>query len=172
MSWITTWTESRNNMSWISLIEWNSWTTQVSAVRDAQQVARRKPLYSWYCPSWCLDAKNTFQSVHGFSPFQLAICQNPSFPCAFTDKAPVLLTTQHNKIINGHLNIIHKAPEAFIMNSNSENILRALRLNICTSNGNIFVSGDSVCYKQAFSRRWRSAAKVLGNDGQQVLVKQ
>ena len=67
---------------------------------------------------------------------------------------------------------IHKAPEAFIMNSNSEKILRALRLNICTSNGNIFVSGDSVCYKQAFSRRWRSAAKVLGNDGQQVLVKQ
>ena len=102
MSWITTWTESRNNMSWISLIEWNSWTTQVSAVRDAQQVARRKPLYSWYCPSWCLDAKNTLQSVHGFSPFQLAICQNASFPCAFTDKAPVLLTTQHNKIINGH----------------------------------------------------------------------
>ena len=146
--------------------------TQLSAVRDAQQVARRKPLYSWYCPPWCLNAKNTFQSVHGFSPFQLLICQNLSFPCAFTDKAPALLTTQHNKIISGHLNITHKAQEAFIMNSNSEKIWRALRLNICTSNGNISVSGDSVYYKQASSRRWRNAAKVLGNDGQQVLVKQ
>ena len=27
--------------------------------------------------AWCLNAENTLQNVHGFSPFQLAIGQNP-----------------------------------------------------------------------------------------------
>ena len=50
----------------------NSSTTKVSAVRDAQQSARRKPLQLRYCPSLVLNAKNTLQSMHGFSLFQLA----------------------------------------------------------------------------------------------------
>ena len=57
------------------------------------------------------------------------------------------------------------------MNKNSEKIQRALRDNICTSNDNIFVTSDSVYYKEASDRRWRGPAKVLGKDGQQVLVK-
>ena len=40
-----------------------------------------------------------------------------------------------------------------------------------TSNDNIFVTGDSVYYKQASTRRWTGPAKVLRKDGQQVLVK-
>ena len=77
--------------------------------------------------AWCLNAKNTW---HGFSPFQLEIGQNPWLPCAFTDKPPLILMTKHSKIISDHLNIIHKAQEAFIMNKNSEKIRRALRQNI------------------------------------------
>ena len=57
------------------------------------------------------------------------------------------------------------------MNENSEKIQRALRHKMHTSNDNIFVSGDSVCYKRASNRRWRGPAKVLRKDGQQVLVK-
>ena len=121
--------------------------------------------------AWCLNAKNTLQNVHGFSPIQLAIGQNPSLPCAFTDKPPALSMIQHSKIISDHLNIIHKAREAFIMNENSEKIRKTLRHNIRTSNDNIFVTGDSVYYKRASNRRWRGPAKVLGKDGQQVLVK-
>ena len=41
--------------------------------------------------AWCLNAKNTLQNAHGFSPFQLAAYQNPSLPCAFTDKTPSTL---------------------------------------------------------------------------------
>ena len=41
--------------------------------------------------AWCLNAKNTLQNVHGFSPFQLAIGENLSLPCTFTDKLPALL---------------------------------------------------------------------------------
>ena len=72
--------------------------------------------------------------------------------------------TKHSKIISDHLNIIHKAREAFIMNKNSEKIQRTLRQNIRTSNDNIFVTGDSVYYKQGSNRRWRGPAKVLGKD--------
>ena len=121
--------------------------------------------------AWCLNAKNNLQNAHGFSPFQLAAYQNPSLPCAFTDKLPALLMTQHSKIISYHLNIIHKAQEAFTMNESSEKIRRARRHNIRTSHDNIFVTGDCVYYKRASDRRWRGPPKVLGQDGQQVLVK-
>ena len=66
--------------------------------------------------AWCQNAKNTLQNTHGFSPFQLAIGQNQSLPCTFTDKSPALSMTQHKKIISDHLNIIHKAQEALIIN--------------------------------------------------------
>ena len=82
--------------------------------------------------------------MHGFSPFQLGIGQNPSLSCAFTENNPALSMTQHIKIIRDYLNIIHKAREAFIMNKNSEQIQTTLRHNIGTSNGNIFVTINSV----------------------------
>ena len=121
--------------------------------------------------AWCLNAKNSLQNVHGFSPFQLAIGQNPSLPCAFSDKLPALSKVDHSNIIRQHLNTLHKAREAFVMNENSEKIRRALRHNVRTSNDNIYVTGDSVYYKRACDRRWRGPAVVLGKDGQQVLVK-
>ena len=31
--------------------------------------------------SWCINAKNSLHSVHGFSPYQLAIGKNPKLPC-------------------------------------------------------------------------------------------
>ena len=121
--------------------------------------------------NWFLNAINTLQNVHGFSPFQLEISQNPSLSCTFTDKSPALSMIQLSKIISDNLNIIHKPQEAFMMNKNSEKIQRALRHNICTSNNNIFVTGDSVCYKRSSDRKRRGPAKVLGKDGQQVQVK-
>ena len=51
---------------------------------------------------------------------------------------PAILMTQHSKIISNHLNIIHKAQEAFKTNKNCEKIRRALRHNMCTSNENIW----------------------------------
>ena len=82
--------------------------------------------------------KTLLKNVHEFSPFQLAIGQNPSLPCAFTGKPPALSMTQYSKIIRDYLNIIHKAQEALIMNKNSEQIRTALRHKISTSNDNIF----------------------------------
>ena len=69
---------------------------------------------------------------------------------------------QTNEIIRQHPNNIHKATEAFTMTENSEKICKAFRHNVQTSNNNIFVTGDSVFYKQARDRRWSEKAKVLG----------
>ena len=147
----------------------NSSTTKVSAVRDAQQSARRKPLQLRYCPSLVPKCQKHLTKHAWILP--ISVSQNPSLPCKFTDKLWALSTTQHSKIISDHLNITRKAWETFIMNENSEKIQRALRHKMHTSNDNIFVSGDSVCYKRASNRRWRGPAKVLRKDGQQVLVK-
>ena len=38
------------------------------------------------------------------------------------------------------------------------------------SNENIFLSGNSVCYKCACNRNWRGPAIVLIKEGQQALV--
>ena len=40
--------------------------------------------------AWCTNAKNSLTNVHQFSPFQLAIGQNPVLPSTSHDKPPVL----------------------------------------------------------------------------------
>ena len=57
------------------------------------------------------------------------------------------------------------------MSENSEKLRGALKSNVQASNDNIFVTGDSVYYKQACDRRWRRPARDLGKGSQQVLVK-
>ena len=111
--------------------------------------------------------------MHGFSHFswQLAKIHHPLLPWAFTDTPSAPAMKQHSKFISGHLNIIQKTPEAFITNKISDKIRRALRHNIRTSNDSIFLTGDSAYYKRAPDRRSKGSAKVLGKNGQQVLVK-
>ena len=121
--------------------------------------------------AWCTNAKNSLQNVHGFSPFQLALSQNPKLPSMINDKLPAYTPQSSNKILMDNLNVIHKAREAFIMSENSERICRALNHNIRTSNDTKFLCGDVVYYKRANDRRWHGPGKVLGVDGWQVLVK-
>ena len=50
-------------------------------------------------------------------------------------------------------------------------ICRALRSNIRTNGDLKYVTVDSVYFKRVSEKRWRGPGKVLGKDGQQVLVK-
>ena len=101
---------------------------------------------------WCTNAKNSLQNVHGFSPFQLALGQNPKLPFMINDKPPAHTPQSSSKILMDNLNAIHKAQEAFIMSENSERICRALNHNIRTSNDTKFLSGNVVYYKRANDR--------------------
>ena len=121
--------------------------------------------------AWCINAKNSLASVHGFSPYQLSIGTNPCLPNVLNDKAPALTATPSSKVVAENLQAMHKAREAFVQSENSERIRRALRHNIRPSGDIKYVSGDSVYYKRNDASEWHGPGKVLGQDGQQVLVK-
>ena len=39
---------------------------------------------------WCVNAKNSLQNVHGFSPYQLVFGHNPAYPNIFNDEPPAM----------------------------------------------------------------------------------
>ena len=48
---------------------------------------------------WAISAKNSLQSVHGFSPFQLVFGRNPNLPNILEDKPPALEGTTSSEIV-------------------------------------------------------------------------
>ena len=121
--------------------------------------------------AWALNAKNSLQNCHGFSPYQLSVGSNPKLPCAFSDLPPALTHDATSKIIKQNLDALHRAREAFIRAENSERIRRALRNNIRSANVNTYFTGDLVYYKRNDNRKWHGPGTVIGRDGCQVLIK-
>ena len=121
--------------------------------------------------AWCVIAKNSLANVHGFSPFQLALGQNPKLPSIFHDKPPALSPINTNKILTDNLLLLHRTRQAYIASESSEKICRALNHNVRTSGDIKYITGDSFYFKRANERRWREPGKVLGQDGHQVQVK-
>ena len=63
--------------------------------------------------AWCLNAKNSLENVHGFSPFQFVFGQKTQLPSTFANKTPAVI--QHtSKILTDNLTTLHKAIHAFI----------------------------------------------------------
>ena len=121
--------------------------------------------------AWAFNAKNSLCNVHGFSPFQLSIGRNPKLPCSINDALPALTNKPTTKVLQDNLNALHKARKAFIELESSDRIKRALSHNIRTSSEINYISGDSVYFKRPDQGSWHGPGKVLGQDGQQVLIK-
>ena len=121
--------------------------------------------------AWCINAKNSLQNVHGYSPFQLVFGRNPRVPGLLTDRPPALDSDTSAEIVRANLNALHIARRAFIASDSSEKIRRALRHNVRSSGDVKYFSGDKVYYKRLLTKKWKGPAVVLGQDGQQVLVK-
>ena len=120
--------------------------------------------------AWCLSAKNSLLNNHGYSPNQLSFGYNPNFPVAISDR-PTAYEPSSSDIIRKNLNAMHSARKAFIESESSEKIRRALAHNTRSSNGLKYLTGDSVYYKKKDSREWRGPGTVIGQDGQQILIK-
>ena len=118
--------------------------------------------------SWYLNTKNSLANVYGFL---LVLGQNPKLPSTFIDKPPALTPSNTSKILTDNLAALNKAREAFTACENSDKIKRALSNNIRTSGNTKYVSSDSVYFKRVNDKQWKGPRKVLGQDGQQVLVK-
>ena len=104
---------------------------------------------------WCVNAKNYLANVHSFSPFQLALGQNPKLPSIYRDKPPALSPINRSKILTDNLLLLHKTRQAYIASESSEKIRRALNHNVRTSGDIKHITGDSVYFKRANERRWR-----------------
>ena len=120
--------------------------------------------------TWAINAKNSLYNVNGFSPFQLAIGCNPQLPSVLNGNLPALTSKPASQIVKENLNAIHIARQAFIASENSERLRRAMSHNIRTTGDVKYITGDKVYYKRS-AREWHGPANVLGQDGQQVLLK-
>ena len=68
-----------------------------------------KVLEDTKCPfdtalQWVVNAKNSLYNVHGFSPYQLAIGQNPKLHALLSDKPPAYDPSPSSEIIRNNLN--------------------------------------------------------------------
>ena len=121
---------------------------------------------------WAISAKNSLSNVHGFSPYQLVLGNSPKLPSVLSDKPPAFISDQKiSQILENNLKALHTAREAFIQAESSAKIRRALNSNTRTYSDEVYTSGDLVYYKRQQEDKWRGPAKVLGQDGQFVLLK-
>ena len=119
---------------------------------------------------WALMAKNTMQSVHGYSPHQLVFGQNPNLPSVLIDKPPALEGTTKSEWVARHITALHAARRAFTEAECSERIRRALRKQTRNTDEK-YESGDRVYYKRVDCPEWKGPGVVIGQDGAVIFVR-
>ncbi|XP_063676591.1 uncharacterized protein LOC134812913 [Bolinopsis microptera] len=135
-----------------------------------------KVFYDVKCPlnvalMWAVHAKNTLINIHGFSPYQLVFGTNPNIPGVTSSNLPALEGTTPSQIVANHLNSLHKAREAYVKVENSDRLRRALIGRVYEGTHQRFLPGDTVYFKRTNTKEWHGPAKVIGQDGTSVLVK-
>ena len=120
---------------------------------------------------WAVNAKNSLQTVHGFSPATLVFGYNPRLPSVFVDKPPAVSNSKYTEIVEEHLKVMRRARTAFLQAESSERIRRALNKRIRTSCEARYITGDTVYFKRKDERAWKGPAKIIGQDGCMVLIR-
>ena len=121
--------------------------------------------------AWGVSAKNALKNVHGFSPNQLVFGRNPNFPNVFDNELPALERRTTSEIVANNLNAMHAARQQYIKSECSEKIARALRYQTRTYSDTSCSTGDLVYYKRDKFKTWKGPATVIGQNGQEVLIK-
>ncbi|XP_066921692.1 uncharacterized protein [Clytia hemisphaerica] len=120
---------------------------------------------------YATSIRNTCMFVHGFTPAQLAIGQNPRLPSALHDDLPALEGVTTSPTIATHLNAIASARKAFIHAQTSSKLRKALQHPIREYCDRVYQYGDHVFYKLPDDRRWQGPAAVIGVDGKVVMLR-
>lgn len=121
--------------------------------------------------AWALSSKNTLTNKGGFSPNQLVFGFNTNLPTLLTDLPPALETTTSSDIVRKNLEAIHSARANVVKAQNSDVIRRALKHKLRTSSETNYVNGDKVFYKRKDTKGWKGPGKVLGSEGNFVLIR-
>ena len=120
--------------------------------------------------SWGISVKNSLKNVNRFSPNQLMFGRNPNFPNVMDNKLPALESVSCSDTVITNLEVMHQAREEFIKNKASSKLRKALKSQVRTHNDVRFETGDLVYYKRR-KGPWKGPGSVIGQDGQQVLIK-
>lgn len=120
---------------------------------------------------WAINAKNSLQNIHGFSPYQMVFGKNPNLPSVLNNKLPALEGVAASHLVAELLNALHSARKEFIKLENSEKLRRAFRAQTRTHSNIQYINGDDVFYKREDDRRWRGPGRVCGRDGSKILIK-
>ena len=124
---------------------------------------------------WALNAKNSLENCHGFSPFQLHIGYNPILPSTTREGPPAMENVTKSKSFASHINTIHEAREAFIQAESSSTLKKALKSRIYPR-GEDIQNGDWIYYKKenghGEKRIWRGPSKVTSTNGKKLFVDQ
>ena len=122
--------------------------------------------------AWAVSAKNALANHNGFSPAQLVFGRNGNFPSTLNDKLPALdKQSDTSAAIGLHIAALHAARQEFIACESSEKIRRALRKQT-RSFDHKYQMGEKVWYKRDDQKRWCGPAKVLGQDGPVLFLRQ
>ena len=121
--------------------------------------------------AWAVCAKNSLYNEHGYCPNQLVFGWNLNLPCVLKDEPPALERTTSSEIVRSNLNALHSARENYIKAESSERIRRALRHQTRTYSDACFENGEQVYYRRGNQKEWKGPAKVIGQEGQIVLVR-
>ena len=120
--------------------------------------------------SWAVSAKNALHNVHGFSPNQL-VFEKKEFPAVVRNKPPALEGKTTSEIVACNLNTMHATHQAFTKSESAEKLRRALRHQTHIYSDVKYFTGNIVYYKRNNSNEWKGPGTVIGQDGEQVLVK-
>ena len=121
--------------------------------------------------AWSVSASNALQNVTGFAPNQLVLGANINLPSVITDQPPALEPTTSSELIRKKLAVLHNARQNFIKAESSEKIKRALSHQVRTYSEEWYEPGEKVYYRRRFTKGWRGPAKVLGKEGNFVLIR-
>ena len=121
--------------------------------------------------AWAISAKNALINSNGYCPAQLVFGCNGNFPNTINDKLPALESLPKSSHIGLHISALHAARRSFLQSESSEKIKRALRKQTRQS-GQYYCLRDEVYYKRDDGPEWRGPAKVLGQDGPVIFLRQ
>ena len=124
---------------------------------------------------WALNAKNSLDNCHGYSPFQLHIGKNPILPSVTRDGPPAFENETRSESFAAHLNAMNSARQEFVKAESSSILKKALKSRVFPRGGDI-VEGDWIYYNKrdgcGKGKVWKGPVKVTSTNGKKLFIDQ
>jgi hypothetical protein len=122
---------------------------------------------------WALNAKNSLDNCHGYSPYQLHIGINPVMPSVTRDGPAAYENETKSVSFASNLNAMHSAREEFIKAESSGILKKALKSRLYSGGGDI-ENGDWIYYKKTDGKSknimWSGPSQVTAINGKKLFI--